>query len=102
MRLACIALVSGGAGWWAIVMEKSEVEKYIKNGKLAIVAKPNATETEVLGYDENKKALRVSVAAVPDKDKANKEIIKYFSKLLKKKVMILSGAKSREKILKIN
>ncbi len=82
-------------------MEKSEIEKYIKNGKLAIVAKPNSSKTEIIGYDENKKALRVSIAALPDKDKANKEVVKFFSKLLKKKVLIFSGTKSREKILEI-
>lgn len=91
-----------GADGGMSVMEKSEVEKYIKNGKLAIHAKPNSSKTEILGYDESKKALRVSVAAAPDKDKANREIVKYFSKLLKKKVNIAMGLKSREKILEIN
>ena len=82
-------------------MEKSEVEKYIKNGRLAVYAKPNSPKTEIIGYDENRKALRISVAAAPDKDKANKEIMKFFSKLLKKKVLIVLGGKSREKILEI-
>ena len=38
---------------------------------------------------------------LPDKDKANKELVKFFSKLLKKKVEIIRGARGREKVLLI-
>lgn len=75
--------------------------KYIQNSYLKIVAKPNSPKTEIIEYDENKKALRVNVHAKPDNNEANVEIVKFFSKLLKKKVTIKSGTRSKEKLLKI-
>jgi uncharacterized protein (TIGR00251 family) len=66
---------------------------------ISIIAKPNSAKTELLGYDEEKKAFRVNVKAPADKNKANLEIIKFFSKLLKKKVRIKSGLTSKEKLL---
>ena len=74
-------------------------EKYIKNNSLRIIVKPNANKSEILGYDESRQAGKVAIAAPPDKGKANKEVIKFFSKLLKRKIEIKSGLKSREKIL---
>ena len=74
-------------------------EKYIKNNSLRIIVKPNASKSEILGYDEARQAVKVAIAAPPDKGKANKEVIKLFSKLLKRKIEIKSGLKSREKIL---
>lgn len=78
---------------------KMVLSKYIKNNHLAIIVKPNAGKTEILGYDESRNALKVAVAAPADKNKANVEVIKFFSKLLKKKVLIKSGLTSREKVL---
>jgi len=78
------------------------IEKYISENKLKIIVKPNSPKNSVIGFDENKKALRISVKAAPEKGKANHELIKFISKLLKKKVEIVKGLKSREKILKIH
>jgi uncharacterized protein (TIGR00251 family) len=75
--------------------------KYIQNGFLKIIAKPNSPKTEIIGYDDSKKALRVNVHAKPDNNEANVEVVKFFSKLLKKKVIIKSGTRSKEKLLKI-
>lgn len=80
----------------------NDIENYIENGKLRIHAKPNSSKTEITGYDEARKAVKISIAAAPDKDKANKELVKFVSKLLKKKVKISSGLRSREKILEIS
>jgi len=44
---------------------------------------------------------RVDVAAPPEDNKANREIIKFFSKLTKKKVTILTGLTSKKKVLRI-
>ena len=73
---------------------------HITGKRFRVLVKPNASTTHVIGWDEGKKALRVAVAAVPDKGKANKELVKFLSKLLKKKVVLVSGATSRLKILK--
>jgi len=75
------------------------LEKYIKNNSLKIIVKPNSPRNEILSYDPNKKAVRIAVKAAPEKGKANHELIKFISKLLKKKAAIISGLKSREKIL---
>ena len=74
-------------------------ENYIKNNSLRIIVKPNANKSEILGYDESRQAVKVAIAAQPEKGKANKEVIKFFSKLLKRKIEIKSGLKSREKVL---
>ena len=78
-----------------------DVNLYIKNSYLNILAKPNSPKTEIVGWDESKNVLRVNVHAKPDNNEANLEVIKYFSKLLKKKVTIKSGTRSREKLLRI-
>ena len=73
----------------------------IKEKTFKIIVKPNSAKNEIIKYDENKKAYRVDIKEKAEDNKANKEIIKFFYKLLKKKVSIIKGLKSREKILKI-
>ena len=77
------------------------IEKYIKNNSLKILVKPNSKKNEILGYDENRKAVKVAIAAQAEKGKANLEVIKFFSKLLGKQVKIKSGLASKEKLLKL-
>jgi len=74
-----------------------DVTQFIQNGTLCIKVKPNAPKSKVLKWDGSH--LKVAIAAVPDKGKANKEVIKFFSKLTGKKVEIIKGLKSREKVL---
>ena len=78
------------------------INEFIKNGYLAIVVRPSSPKSEILGYDESRKALKVAIAAAPDKNKANIEVIKFFSKLTKKKVEIVSGIKSKSKVLRFS
>lgn len=78
------------------------VSDYIINNKLKIIIKPNSSKNEILCYDNNKKALRVAIFAKPEENKANIEVIKFFSKMLKKKVRIKSGLTSKEKLLVID
>jgi uncharacterized protein (TIGR00251 family) len=79
-----------------------DVEKYIKNSYLLILVKPNSPKTEIIGWDDDRKVLRVNIHGKPEDNEANIEVIKFFSKLLKKKVTIKSGLKSREKLLYID
>ena len=72
---------------------------YIKNNKLKIIVRPNSSKTEIKDFDKNKQALRINVKAAPEKNKANQEIVKFFSKLFKKQIKILAGFKSKEKLL---
>ena len=68
--------------------------------KLKIIVKANAKKTQLLGYDESRKAFRFEVKAKPEQGKANLEIEKYFSKIFMKPVRIVSGKTSKIKILK--
>lgn len=79
----------------------SQIDTHIVLGHLKILAKPNSPKTEIVGWDESRSALRVNVHAKPEDNEANIEIVKFFSKLLKKKVTIKSGLRSKEKILSI-
>lgn len=76
-----------------------EIENFISNNKLKIIVKPNSSKTEITGFEKDK--IKVNVKAPADKNKANLEIIKFFSKLLKKKIIIKSGLTSKEKTLEI-
>ncbi|MBI2146965.1 YggU family protein [Candidatus Woesearchaeota archaeon] len=80
---------------------ETDIHRYIHNNRLSIIAKPSAPRTEILGRDESRKALRVAIAAPPDKDKANVELIRFLSKLLGKRVGIVSGRTSKKKVVEI-
>ena len=67
---------------------------------IKIIVKTNSKKTQITSYDKIRKAYKVEVKAPPEKNKANIEIEKYFSKLLKQKVKITSGKTSKTKILK--
>ena len=73
----------------------------IKENSFKIIVKPNSSRNEVLAYDDGRKAYKVNIKAKAEDNKANIEIIKFFSKLLKKKVRILTGLKSKEKLIKV-
>ena len=60
-----------------------EIEDYIINSQLKIYIKPNSNKTAIKGCNEIKGVL-VDIAGVPDKNKVNLEVVKFFSKLLKK------------------
>ncbi len=65
-----------------------------------IIVKPNSPKNKIINFDKEKNTYRVNIKERPEQNKANIEIIKFFSKLLKKKVKIIKGLKSREKVLK--
>jgi uncharacterized protein (TIGR00251 family) len=68
--------------------------------RVRVVVKPNARKSEILSQEGNK--LVISIAAKPEKGKANAELIKFLSKKLKKQVRIVSGFGSSSKILEIS
>jgi len=74
----------------------------VKDGILVdIEVSPKSMKFEVLGYNIWRNKIDVRIKAAPEKGKANKEIIKEFSKLTKSPVEIISGLKSQHKTLKI-
>ncbi|MGM5482900.1 MAG: DUF167 domain-containing protein [Nanobdellota archaeon] len=75
------------------------IDEHLRNGKLKVTIKPNAKENKILGFDEEKNSLKISIKEPADKDKANKELIKFMTKRFKKNFLIKSGSKSKEKTL---
>ena len=74
-------------------------DSFVKNNSLRILVKPNSKKTEIIGYNKDKGCVTVNVAAPPERNKANIEVVKFFSRILKKKVRIKSGLKGKEKVL---
>ncbi|MBN2052450.1 YggU family protein [Candidatus Woesearchaeota archaeon] len=74
---------------------------YIKDNSLRIIVKPGKKQNYVLGYDLEREAVIVEIKAPAQDNKANKEVIKYFYKLLKRHVKIKSGYTSHVKVLLI-
>ena len=72
-----------------------------ETNSFSIIAKTNAPETKIICWDADKTAFRVDVAAPPEDNKANMELIKFFTRLLKKEVRIIRGATSKQKIMSI-
>lgn len=67
--------------------------KYVK-----IIVKPNSDKNRILDNDD-KDELRVEIAAPAEDNKANIEVIKFFSKLTGKNVRIKTGKTSKRKLL---
>jgi uncharacterized protein (TIGR00251 family) len=68
--------------------------------QLTVKVIPGASKNEVLDVKDGK--LRVKVASVPEKGMANSELVTFIAKTLNYKtreVNILSGEKSRQKII---
>ena len=81
-------------------MERILISDYIKDGLLKVRVKPNSNKTEITGYDKAREAVKISLAAPPDKGKANQELLKFLKKELGCRVEIKSGLTSREKTIK--
>ena len=70
-----------------------------KNNHLKISVKPNSRENKIIGYDEDKDEVKVEIAAPPENNKANIEVIKFFRRLTKREVKIKSGLTSKKKLI---
>ena len=71
----------------------------ISGNPFKIIVKPNSAKNEVLGFDKHRDAYRVNIKARAQDNKANVEVVKFLSRLLKKRVRIVSGLRSREKLI---
>ena len=71
-----------------------------KEGTILLIhVQPKAKKNAVEGIDEWRGRLKVRIAAPPVEGKANKEVVKFFSKLLGAEVAIVRGETGREKDL---
>ncbi len=74
--------------------------KETKEGTLLFVyVQPKAKKNEIEGIDEWRGRLKVKIQAPPVEGKANKELVKFLSKVLGADVEIVRGETSREKDL---
>jgi len=69
--------------------------------KFKIIVKPNSNKTEILEFNKENNLYKIAVSAPADKNKANKELIKFLSKHFRKKAIIKSGLTSKEKIIEL-
>jgi hypothetical protein len=67
--------------------------------RLQVNVKANARRSEILS--EQNGVLTVAVAAPPEGGKANRELLKFLAKKLKKQVRIRSGFENKTKIVEI-
>ena len=77
-----------------------EVRDHRLGASLRLAVRPGAERTRVLG--EHGAALRLAVAAPPEKGKANKAVLRYLAGelgLARGQVEILSGELSRNKVI---
>ncbi len=72
-----------------------------KVAKLKVHVIPNSKENRIEGYDNWKKAVVVRIKAPPVEGKANKELEKFLSNFFGCKVEIISGKKSKDKVVMI-
>jgi uncharacterized protein (TIGR00251 family) len=68
---------------------------------LKIEVSPKSDKFMICGYNVWREGVEVKIKALPQKGKANKEIIDEFTKIIKNPVEIISGHKSHHKTLKI-
>ncbi len=73
----------------------------ISKDTIKVIVKPNASRNEIVCFDKNKQAYKINIKAKAEKNEANKELIKFLSKTLNKKVNIKTGLNSREKIIRM-
>jgi uncharacterized protein (TIGR00251 family) len=74
-----------------------------KSTRLRIRVTPGASQNEIIGFTDG--VLYVKVAAVPDRGKANKELIGYLSRILdikKSSLHLLKGHTSRNKVIAVD
>lgn len=72
-----------------------------KKPSFSILVKTGKRATEILDYDAGRDLFVVAVKAQPIEGKANAEIERYFSRLLKRRVTIRSGHAGKRKLLEV-
>jgi len=73
----------------------------IKENRFKVIVKTNCNKNEILEYDLIKKGYKINLKAKPIEGEANKELIKFLSKELKRNVRIISGFRNKEKIIEV-
>lgn len=66
-----------------------------------IEVSPRSSKFEISRYNPWRRRLEVKLKSPPSKGKANRELIREFSRILSRDVEIIKGIKSRNKTIKI-
>ncbi len=69
--------------------------------KFKVIVKPNSNKTEIQEFDKNNNTYKIAISAPADKNKANKELIRFLSRYFRKKAVIKSGLTNKEKIIEL-
>ncbi len=77
-----------------------DFKKYISQDSKSflVIVKPNTSKTKFLGFDEERKALRFAIAAPPENNKANDELLRFLKKELGHCKIILGKTSRKKKI----
>lgn len=75
-----------------------DINKYTQKGLLTVKVIPHAQQSKVV---EDAGILKIYLTSIPDKNKANLELIQFFKREFNLRVRIKSGMKSRNKILEV-
>ena len=76
--------------------------KEIKQGVIKVILKPNSSKNKIKEFDSERNAYKIDIKSPAQDNKANIELVKFLSRLLKKDVKIIKGFKSKEKLIKIS
>ncbi len=73
------------------------IRKHPEGIVLKLLVVPNAKKNEIAEVDAARNRLKIRVKAPPAEGRANKELVRFLSKLLGVKAEIVRGEKNREK-----
>lgn len=73
------------------------MELPIINNRLRVRVKPNSRKSELLKVEEG--VAHLAIAAPPEDGKANAEVERFLTRLVKRKATIKSGFTSKEKLV---
>lgn len=87
-------------GEFLIILKQELKSKGCFYFRVKIISKTDKTEfIDVL--DDEEKTIKLKVSAVPEKEKANKAIIRFFKKEYRLKAQIISGSHHNFKLIKL-
>lgn len=72
----------------------------IEGSVFRVKVRPDSSCNEIVCFDREKNVYRVNIKAPAENNKANRELIRFLSKKLKRSVKISSGLNGRTKVVK--
>lgn len=69
--------------------------------RIAVTVKPNAKKTAFIFRDDDAGIYGVAIQSSPQKNKANRELLKFLKKELGKDIRLVAGEKSKKKVIEV-